>query len=72
MNPITDASLMLIATNAMLKTGDFPRTTNRWEELDDTVQTWDAWKTAYKSYNMKERIRCLDTGKNAASHGELR
>ena len=29
-NPITDKTLLLIATNAMLKTGAHPRTTDKW------------------------------------------
>ena len=33
-NPITDATLILIATNIMLKTGAHPRTTDKWEDLD--------------------------------------
>ena len=46
-NPITDATMLLIATNAMFKTGAHPRTTNKWEDLDASAQTWNAWKTAY-------------------------
>ena len=42
-NPITDATLLLIATNTMLKTGAHPRTTNKSEDLDAATQTWDAW-----------------------------
>ena len=70
-NPITDATLLLIATNTMLKTGAHPRTTDKWEELDVSAQTWDAWKTAYKHADMKERVWRLATGENA-SHGALR
>ena len=60
--PITDKTLLLIATNAMLKTGAHPRTTDKWEDLDAAAQTWNAWKTAYKTANMKERVRRLATG----------
>ena len=70
-NPIIDATLLLIAKNAMLKTGAHPRTTYKWEDLDASAQTWDAWETAYKTSDMKERVRRLDTGENAA-HGALR
>ena len=70
-NPITDASLLIIVTNTILKMGTFPRTTNRWEDLDKTAQTWDAWKTAYKDAGIKERIHRLATGENAAAHGVL-
>ena len=43
-NPITDATLLLIATNAMLKTGAHAQTTDKWEVLDASAQTWDAYK----------------------------
>ena len=55
----------------MLKTGAQPRTTDKWEDLDATAKTWDAWKTAYNTADMKERVRRLATGKNSA-HGALR
>ena len=55
----------------MLKTGAHPRTTYKWEDLNVSAQTWDAWKTAYKIADMKERVRRLSTVKNAA-HGGLR
>ena len=38
-NPITDATLLLIATNSMLKTGAYTRTTDKWEDLDASAQT---------------------------------
>ena len=38
-NPIMDATLLLIATNAMLKTGAHPRTMEKWEDLDASAQT---------------------------------
>ena len=41
-NPITDKTLLLIAKNAMLKTGAHPRTTDKWEDLDAAAQTWNA------------------------------
>ena len=55
----------------MLKIGAHPRTTDKWEELDVSAQTWNAWKTAYKNADMKERVWRLATGENA-SHGALR
>ena len=41
-NPITDETLLLIATNTMLKTGAHPRTTDKWEYLDASAQIWNA------------------------------
>ena len=70
-NMIMDATLLLIVKNTMLKTGAHPCTTDKWEDLDASTQTWDAWKTAYKTADMKERVRRFSTGENAA-HGTLR
>ena len=69
--PITDETLHLIATNVMLKTGAQLRTTKKWEDLDAAVQTWNVWKTDYKTVDMKERVRLLAMGNNAA-HDTLR
>ena len=44
---------------------------DKWEDLDAAAQTWDAWKMAYKTADMKERVRRLATVKNTA-HGALR
>ena len=70
-NPITDKTLLLIATNTMLKAGANPQTTEKWEDLDASAQTCNTWKTAYKTADMKERVQRLATCKNAA-HGALR
>ena len=55
----------------MLKICTQPRTTEDLENLDASTQTWYAWKTAYKTADMKERVRRLATGENSA-HGALR
>ena len=68
---ITDATLLLIATNTMLKTGAHLRTMDKWEDIDVTAQTWGVWKMAYKTAGMKEQVQRLATGENAA-HGALR
>ena len=60
--PITDETLLLIATHTMLKTGTYPLTTDKWEDLDAAAQTWEAWKTDYNTADMKERVRRLSTG----------
>ena len=70
-NPITDATLLLIATDAMLKTGAHPHTTNKWENLNKSAQMWNTRKASYKTTDMKERVRQLSTGDNAP-HGALR
>ena len=70
-NPITGETLLLIATNTILKSGVHPQTTDKWEDLDADAQTWSAWKTAYKTADMKDRVQRLATGENA-DHGALR
>ena len=54
----------------MLKTGVHLRTTDNWEDLGAAAKTWDTWKTAYKTTDMKERVRRLAMSENAA-HGAL-
>ena len=70
-NLITDETPLLFATNMMLKTGAHPQTTEKWEDLDVAAQTWNAWKMAYKTSEMKDRVQRLATGENA-SLGALR
>ena len=42
--PITDTTLVMIATKAMLATQRFSTTNDKWEELGRYVQTWGKWK----------------------------
>ena len=46
-NPITDTTLLLFASNAMLRTDRFPRSNEIWEDLPSDKQTWARWKTIY-------------------------
>ena len=46
-NLITDATLVIIATNAMLSAEKFPWSNEDWEELDVAQCTWARRKTAY-------------------------
>ena len=45
---ITDATLLLIASTAMLKTQQFPRVNGEWENLARTGKIWPKWKAMYK------------------------
>jgi hypothetical protein len=45
--PITDQTLTVLASTALLAADTFPCTTELWEELDPANKTWAAWKTAY-------------------------
>jgi len=61
-NPITNASVLVIATTAMIADGRFPRTTEEWEDLPATDKTWKKWKTMYKAAQGKERVRAKAAG----------
>ena len=44
---ISDDTLVVIASDAMMSTGRFPRTDELWEELEEDAQDWDTWCTMY-------------------------
>ena len=46
--PITDATLFMIKTKAMLANQRFTTTRNKWEELGRSAQKWGKWKEIYK------------------------
>ncbi len=56
--PVTDQTLTVLASTALLAANTFPRTTELWDELDPADKTWAAWKTAYLSAH-KKRANCL-------------
>ncbi len=56
--PVTDQTLTVLASTALLAANTFPRTTELWEELDPADKTWAAWKTAYLAAH-KKRANCL-------------
>jgi hypothetical protein len=58
--PITDQTLTILASTALLATNTFPCTTELWEELDPADKTWAAWKTAYFSAHKKRAYRLRD------------
>jgi hypothetical protein len=60
--PITDQTLTLLASTALLAADTFPRTTELWEELDPTDTTGAAWKTAYLAAHKKRANRLRATG----------
>ncbi len=51
--PITNQTLTVLASTALLAANTFPRTTELWEELDPADKTWTAWKTAYLAAQKK-------------------
>ena len=61
-DPITDVTLVPIATNTMLTTKKLPRTNKQWEDLDQAVKYWDMWKAIYKSADKKAKIKHEEAG----------
>ncbi len=51
--PVTDQTLTVLASTALLAADTFPCTTELWEELDPVNKTWAAWKTAYLAAHKK-------------------
>ena len=41
--------LVIIATNAMLSTEQFPRANDDWGELNAAQCTWTRWNTTYRA-----------------------
>ncbi len=60
--PITNQTLTILASTALLATDTFPRTTELWEELDPVNKTWAAWKTTYHAAHKKRANRLRVTG----------
>ncbi len=60
--PVTNQTLTVLASTALLAADTFPRTTELWEELDPASKTWAAWKTAYLAAHKKRANRLRATG----------
>jgi hypothetical protein len=60
--PITNQTLTVLASTALLAADTFPPPTEVWEELDPANKTWAAWKTAYLAPNKKRANRLCATG----------
>ena len=54
---ISDDTLLLFTSTAMLTSECFPRTNNNWEERAERNKTWSKWKTAYKRAHVKARLK---------------
>jgi hypothetical protein len=67
--PVTDQTLTVLASTALLAADTFPRTTELWEELDPADKTWTAWKEAYLNAHKKRANRlCATGGANNLGH----
>jgi hypothetical protein len=60
--PVTDQTLTVLASTALLAADTFPHTTELWEELDPANKTWAAWKTAYLAAHKKRVNHFRATG----------
>ena len=60
--PITDTMLMIIATNAMLRTKQYPRAHDEWDELATADRTCINWKNIYRAAAKKAAIKAKATG----------
>ena len=56
-NPITDATLVIITTNSLLSTAQYPQANEDWEEPDAHQRTWERWKTTYRTAAKKAAIK---------------
>jgi hypothetical protein len=59
--PVTDQTLTVLASTALLAADTFPHTTELWEELDPAKKTWAAWKTAYLAAHKRRANRIRAT-----------
>ena len=54
---ISDETLLLFASTAMLTSERFPRANDDWEDRAELDKTWAAWKLAYKQAHAKARVK---------------
>ncbi len=60
--PVTNQTLTVLASTALLAADTFLCTTELWEELDPPNKTWAAWKTAYLAAHKRRANRLRATG----------
>ena len=54
--PVTEQTMVAIASKSVLSSGDFETATERWDELVDSDKTWEAWKAHYNAaHDARER-----------------
>jgi hypothetical protein len=54
--------LMIIATNAMLQTDQYPRANDEWEDMPVADHTWDRWKLLYRTVAKKAAVKAKAAG----------
>ncbi len=60
--PVTNQTLTVLASTALLAADTFPCTTELWEELDSADKTWATWKSAYLAAHKKRANHLRATG----------
>ena len=58
----SDHDLMLVAMTALYSTEQFPRATEKWEDMSKSDKTWAKWKSFYKAAEAKEKVHLQATG----------
>ena len=59
---ISNETLLLFASTAMLTSEHFPRANDAWEERAEVDTAWAAWKLAYKQAHSKARVKAQAHG----------
>ena len=54
---ITDETLLIFASMAMLTRERFPRANDDWEDRAERDKTWASWKPAYNQAHAKARVK---------------
>ena len=58
---ISDKTLLLFVSTAMLTTDRYPRTNDNWEDRSEDQKNWANWKTSNKRAHDKELIKAQAT-----------
>jgi hypothetical protein len=66
---VTNQTLTILASAALLAANTFPCTTKLWEELDLADKTWAVWKTAFLAAH-KKRANCFSATGRADNLGQ--
>ena len=61
---ISENTLLLFASTAMLTSERLPRANDVWEDRAETDKTWAAWKLAYNQAHAKARVKAQAHGGN--------
>ena len=67
--PITDTSVLNIATVTMLLLQQSPLTSEEWDDVPPVEKHWKKWKTMYKAAQGRERVQAKAGGGNNSSGG---